>query len=171
MSQYEALADRVIKKHMLYSAGVSFLPVPLLDIAAITGVQLKMLAELAHVYGVPFEGSKGKSIVSALIGGVATPTLAHGAVGSAVKIIPVVGVMASAFTMPMFASATTYAIGKVFRQHFASGGTFLDFDPEKVRDHFKESFEKAKATGRDAIGSDLDAQVRAAASSAASAAR
>ena len=28
------------------------------------------------------------------------------------------------------------SVGRVFIQHFASGGTFLDFDPESVRKHF-----------------------------------
>ena len=37
--------------------------------------------------------------------------------------------------MPVIAGAA-YAVGKVFIQHFASGGTFLTFDPEKVRAHY-----------------------------------
>ena len=40
--------------------------------------------------------------------------------------------------------ATTYAVGKVFIEHFESGGTFLDFDPEKMRDHFQELYEEGK---------------------------
>jgi hypothetical protein len=30
--------------------------------------------------------------------------------------------------------AATYAIGKVFIQHFASGGTLLDFEPPNYRE-------------------------------------
>ena len=33
-------------------------------------------------------------------------------------------------------------IGKLFTQHFASGGTFLDFHPEAVREHFYAEFQK-----------------------------
>ena len=33
---------------------------------------------------------------------------------------------------------TTYAIGTVFYQHFAFGGTFLTFDAEKVKVFFME---------------------------------
>ncbi|MEZ5671856.1 MAG: hypothetical protein R3E08_05540 [Thiotrichaceae bacterium] len=40
--------------------------------------------------------------------------------------------------------AATYAIDKVFVQHFESGGTFLDFDPEAVREHFAAEFAKGK---------------------------
>jgi len=46
--------------------------------------------------------------------------------------------------MPVVSGAFTYAIGKVFIQHFASGETFLTFDPEKVRDYYTEMFEEGK---------------------------
>ena len=47
-------------------------------------------------------------------------------------------------TVPIFAGASTYAVGKVFHQHFASGGTFLDFDAEKTRGYFSQLFEQGK---------------------------
>ena len=46
--------------------------------------------------------------------------------------------------MPIYSGAATWAIGKVFIQHFASGGTFLDFDPQKVKDYFRNLFEQGK---------------------------
>jgi len=46
--------------------------------------------------------------------------------------------------LPAVAGASTYAVGQVFIQHFESGGTFLDFDPEKVKGYFAEQFEKGK---------------------------
>jgi hypothetical protein len=35
-------------------------------------------------------------------------------------------------------------MGKVFIQHFESGGTFLTFDPQQVRDYYAQQFEKGK---------------------------
>jgi signal transduction histidine kinase len=35
-------------------------------------------------------------------------------------------------------------VGRVFTQHFASGGTFLDFDPAEVREHFRQEFAIAR---------------------------
>jgi hypothetical protein len=37
-------------------------------------------------------------------------------------------------------------IVKVFIQHFESGGTFLDLDPDKVREYFKAQFEEGRTT-------------------------
>src|SRR5271169_5928031 len=46
--------------------------------------------------------------------------------------------------MPSLPAAFTYAVGKVFVQHFASGDTFLDFDPKTVREYFARRFEEGK---------------------------
>ena len=45
------------------------IPVPLLDLAAISLVELKMIHSLANLYGVPFSRGAAKSIIGALIGG------------------------------------------------------------------------------------------------------
>jgi hypothetical protein len=39
--------------------------------------------------------------------------------------------------MPALSAGATYAIGKAFIQHFASGGTLLDFNPPDYRDFFR----------------------------------
>ena len=54
--------------------------------------------------------------------------------------------------MPVFAGASTYAIGKVFIQHFESGGTFLDFEPAKVRAYFSQQFDKGRDLASEAHG-------------------
>jgi uncharacterized protein (DUF697 family) len=136
-------AQRLVNKHALYAAAAGLVPVPLVDLAAITGTQLKMLKELADHYGVPFQADLGKSLVGALVGGVVPTKLAYGMAGSLIKGVPVIGGLLGLFTSPAFASASTYAIGKVFLTHFESGGTFLDFDPEKVRAHFASEYETA----------------------------
>jgi uncharacterized protein (DUF697 family) len=59
-------------------------------------------------------------------------------------LIPVVGQTAGGMTMLATGGACTYALGKVFVQHFESGGTFLDFDPEKVKAYFAEKFKEGK---------------------------
>jgi hypothetical protein len=51
--------------------------------------------------------------------------------------------------MPVISGASTYAIYKVFIQHFESGGTFLDLDPAKVKSYFAEQFTKGKKVAVD----------------------
>jgi hypothetical protein len=41
--------------------------------------------------------------------------------------------------VPGFAAGLTWAVGRVFIQHFASGGTFLNLDPHQVREYFAKA--------------------------------
>ena len=134
-------AENIVKNHVLGSMGVGLIPVPLVDVVALTGIQLNMLRKLAKTYQVPFHKEKVKHVVSSLIGGIVSVPIG-GTLTSLVKTIPIVGQAVGALAMPATAGAVTYAVGKVFTQHFASGGTFLNFDPEEVRDYFTELFEE-----------------------------
>jgi hypothetical protein len=46
--------------------------------------------------------------------------------------------------MSVFGGAFTYAVGQVFIQHYATGGTMLDFDTTKARTFMSEQYEKGK---------------------------
>ena len=54
--------------------------------------------------------------------------------------LPFVGYVVGGLSTPLLAGAATYAVGKVFIQHFESGGTLLDFEPAKVREYFRQEF-------------------------------
>ncbi len=145
MSEKDFGAMEIVKRNSLYSAGVGILAVPVLNIAGVAALQIKMLRELADHYDVPFKQDQVKSILTSLVGGVVSTRLGYGMVGTIAK-LPLVGPLVSVATLPLMAGGVTYAIGKVFTQHFASGGTFLDFDPDKVRGYFREQVGKAKST-------------------------
>jgi len=141
---------QVVKKYTWWAAGAGLIPFPAVDMAAVTGVQVKMLKDLADIYKVDFPREKGKVAIGALVGGVAPTQLARGFLGSVIKGVPVLGAAVGGATVPIFAGASTYAVGRVFIQHFASGGTFLDFDPAKVRKYYSEQFERGKKVASDA---------------------
>ena len=140
------LGEKCIKKNMLWSMGAGLIPLPLLDIAAIMGVQLKMVKELADLYEIPFSENRGKSLISALLGGMTTHSLNTGIAGSALKAIPVAGNILGFITMPVFSAATSYGLGRVFVQHFESGGTMLTLDPDKMKAYFEAQFREGQQT-------------------------
>ena len=72
MSEKDLRAEEVIKRYAAYSAGAGLIPVPMLDMAAIGAVQLKMLKDLSAVYEVTFENDRVRPIVAAVIGGYAS---------------------------------------------------------------------------------------------------
>ncbi|MCP4105896.1 MAG: DUF697 domain-containing protein [Desulfobacteraceae bacterium] len=135
--------DKILRQYMLASAGVGMIPLPVADVAGLIGVQITMLKKLAELYDVPFLKEAVKKVLSSLVGGILL-TNACPLIASTVKYIPIIGQAVGAVTMPALCGAATYATGKVFVQHFESGGTFLTFDPEKVRNYYAEMFEQGK---------------------------
>lgn len=144
MSERQSHAETIVNQYATYSAGAGFIPVPLIDAAAITGLQLKMISDMSKVYGIPFRHERAKSFIASLVGGVGSTALAYGAGGAVLRSVPWIGPVLGIFSMPAFGYAATYAVGRVFVQHFESGGTFLDFDPAKVRAYFNEQYERAR---------------------------
>jgi hypothetical protein len=75
-------------------------------------------------------------------------TMGSGFAFSFMKAIPVVGTAIALVAMPGFASASTYAVGKVFAQHFAGGGSLLDFDTEAKKEEIAKEFAEARSEGK-----------------------
>lgn len=133
-------ADTVIRNHVIWSMGAGLIPVLVADIFAVSALQLDMIRQLCKVYDKDFSETQGKALVTSLT----SSTLARIGAGSLVKIIPGVGSILGGIAVSVFAGASTYALGEVFKKHFQSGGTILDFDPARVRKMYKEKFEKGK---------------------------
>ena len=136
-------ANTIIKKHVIVVSGISLVPIPLFDLLALSGVQLKMLYNLTRLYEVPFSKNLGKSSIASLIGGV-MPTSAAMTLASLAKAVPGLGTTAGMVSVSVLGSATTFAIGSVFVQHFESGGTLLDFDAKKMRAYFSGKLAEGK---------------------------
>lgn len=138
-------ADTVIRNHVIWSMGAGLIPVLVADVFAIGAVQLDMIRQLCRVYEVNFSETQGKAIVTALT----SSTVARITAGSVAKMIPVIGTYLGGVTVSVFAGASTYALGEVFKKHFELGGTILDFDPERLKKLYKEKFEKGKKVVED----------------------
>jgi uncharacterized protein (DUF697 family) len=131
-----AAAAKWVERHSLWAGAAGIIPVPLIDLAAVSGVQLQMLRGISKIYGVPFSENRGKALIVSLAGSMIQASSSIGAV-SLLKGVPVVGTAVSAVVMPALSAGATYAIGMVFVQHFRSGGTLLDFNPQDYRAYLK----------------------------------
>jgi len=140
----EADARHIMKNHVLCAMGAGLIPAPFMDAAAVFGVQLNMLYRLSGHYGIEFFKNRAKALIASLIGSLGPAVLAGGAFGMLIKAVPGLGSIIGSVKMPFLSGAATYAIGMVFIQHFESGGTFLDFDPDKVRDYYDRQFREGK---------------------------
>ncbi|MDQ6975771.1 MAG: DUF697 domain-containing protein [Mariprofundaceae bacterium] len=142
--QLDAQAESQIHKFTAGAMVIGIVPIPLVDLAALLALQMKMLHSLSKTYDIPFKANLGKSAIGSLISAYAPYASATPLAASISKLIPGIGHISAGATLVILNGASTYAIGKVFEQHFASGGTFLTFVPEKARDYFGEQYEKGK---------------------------
>ncbi|GAB5553317.1 MAG: hypothetical protein Sapg2KO_29080 [Saprospiraceae bacterium] len=134
-------ADTVIRNHVIWSMGASFIvPIPIADVFAVSALQLDMIRQLCRVYEKDFSESSGKAIITSLTSSI----MARAGARSLIKLIPGIGTIVGGVAVSIFNGASTYALGQVFKRHFDSGGTILDFDPERLKKMYNEQFEKGK---------------------------
>lgn len=141
-------ADKLIKDYAYGSSLTGFIPVPLLDTISLIYVQRHMLYRLSKLYGIPFSKNMAKALISTLMTGMTT-TIASGVVGSSLKVLPGFGTAVGSASMAAMGGTSTYALGKVFQQHFESGGTLENFDAEAARTDFNQQLKKGQAMATD----------------------
>ncbi len=132
-------ADRIIKKHVLWSSGAGLIPIPLADIAAVTAVQVKMLGELSKVYEVGMSEEVLNNFVTALTGGMLARLGA-----SAVKAIPGIGTFLGGASMSIMSGASTYAVGQVAKGQLETGGDLAKVDLNQAKTEYRKAYESGK---------------------------
>jgi len=150
--QRDQVASKLVDRFAIWSGVAGLVPLPVVDVLAVGGLQVQMLRRLSQIYNVEFSENRGKALIAALAGCMIPATSGMGA-ASALKAIPVINILAAGFVMPVLSAGATYAIGKAFIQHFESGGTLLDFNPPDYREFVKaqkemwESRTRGRSTG------------------------
>ncbi|MDP4908736.1 MAG: DUF697 domain-containing protein [Burkholderiaceae bacterium] len=140
ISDRQTRAMKVVKTWSQWSVAAGIVPVPLMDVALVSGIQVKMIYDLCQIYSIPFEKKSALAVASGLVGGSLSSGVARIAGEMALKTIPYV----EQVLQPTLAFATTYSMGYVFVKHFESSGTLLNFDTSKMNIYFQEQFEKSK---------------------------
>ena len=129
-------ARKLVERFALWSGVAGLLPVPIVDLAAVAGLQIQMLRRLSQIYDVPFSKNRGKALIASFAGTM-IPASAGLGVASMIKSVPVAGTAIGAVTTPALSVGATYAIGLAFIEHLASGGTLFDFEPPDHREFVK----------------------------------
>jgi uncharacterized protein (DUF697 family) len=129
-------AEKVIRDSVAWAMGAGLVPIPVVDMVAVTAIQIDMLKQLASLYQVDFSETRLKSWIAALSSGVMSKVGA-----GMIKFIPFIGTVVGGLSMSVLSGASTYAVGQVFVRHFESGGTLLDFDVNKFKEFYLHQFE------------------------------
>jgi uncharacterized protein (DUF697 family) len=136
----DVAAMNIIKQNIAWAVAAGLLPVPFVEVAAITAVEVKLIRELAEHFKVPFQKDLAKSAVASLLASLGSVALGKYVARSAFRFLPVIGPVVAAASVSVMSSAFTYAVGRVFAVHFATGGSLLDFNIENLREFFRNEF-------------------------------
>jgi uncharacterized protein (DUF697 family) len=114
-----ALARRIVERHKTYAAIGGLSPLPILNVAGVTAIIMRMVKQLSGLYEVPFERDRTRSLIVSLIGGAVPTGLGTATASTLAFVLPghaLVGLGVSAIA----AGALTRGIGLVFLDHFDS---------------------------------------------------
>lgn len=148
-AERQARARSLVQNYVLGAAGIALVPFPVIDLAALMALEVKLVHGLCKHYEVPFKGNIARSLIASLLSGGSTFLLARG-LASLAKAVPGLGTLAGGGSVAVSSASVTYAVGEVFIKHFESGGTLLDFDVNKLKGVFKRELKNAEAGTGDA---------------------
>jgi uncharacterized protein (DUF697 family) len=112
-----ALARKIVARHRNYAALGGLVPLPVVNIASVTAINLRMAKQLSELYGVPFERDRARALIVGLIGG-AIPTGVGAAASSTLMWIVPGGLWLGLGASAVTAGALTRGIGLRFIEHF-----------------------------------------------------
>ena len=106
----EARADELIQEYVAGSVAAAAIPIPVIDLIAVTAVQLSLLRKLGRLYGARVGiGAQGAVAVGLL--GAALPRAA----ASALKFLPGIGWVGGTFAQAALSGAATWALANALR--------------------------------------------------------
>jgi uncharacterized protein (DUF697 family) len=114
-----ARARSIVERHKTFAAIGGLFPLPIVNVASVTAVILRMVKQLSDLYGVPFERDRTRSLIVGLVGGAVPTGLGTATASTLAFVLPahaLVGLGVSAIS----AGALTRGIGLVFLDHFES---------------------------------------------------
>jgi uncharacterized protein (DUF697 family) len=143
-SSRKTRAGQAIHRNVLWALGGGVLPLPLLDVAAVTAVELKLLKELADIYQVEFSPGIAKKIVYSLLANIGLVGVGTVIGISFIKFVPFLGMSLGFISVSALVGAFTDSLGQTVLLHLEAGGTLQDFSPTAMGAYFRNRFKRAK---------------------------
>ena len=124
--QRQSQANAIVERYANFSALGGVIPVPLINVAGVTVIILRMVKKLCRLYGVPYEQGRARALVVGLAGGAVPTTASAVTTSTLVYFIPGVNLLGLAVSS-VTASVCARAIGRRFVEHFETGASLMDF--------------------------------------------
>jgi uncharacterized protein (DUF697 family) len=113
-------AVAIVERYANCSAVGGAIPIPLANAAAVTALLVRMVKSLSDLYAVPFERTRTRAIVIALMGGALPTGFATIATSTLTYIVPGLNMLGLAVAS-VTSGAYARSIGQLFIEHFENG--------------------------------------------------
>jgi uncharacterized protein (DUF697 family) len=140
--------EELAKLYANWAAASGGIPVPLIDIAIITGVQVRLVASLADLYGVSISKHRARLALLSITGG-GTAVAAGGVakialpgtisiVGSASKSAIGFGTVLGSIAIGAFAYSSTILLGRLFMDAFEKSISFSKTEVDNMAEQYSK---------------------------------
>jgi uncharacterized protein (DUF697 family) len=132
------------------AATAGALPIPFVDLLLLSGIQTRMVYDLAKLYGQPLTGQRFLELAGTLGMGL----LARQAGRELIKLIPVIGSVLGAVAGGALAGASTFALGKAFCFYYSAVHQGHVPRPEELKRYYKEQLAEAEGVWKRMLSKD-----------------
>ncbi len=136
-------AVQIVKEHTLYSMSSGIIPIPIVGLFGVMGIQINMINSLCKIYDITCKESTAKNTLISLLGSITSVALAM-PLASIVKFIPIIGQSAGGIALSSLSSASTYTIGHYLIKHFEEFGTLDNINNKQAKVKLNKMYEKSK---------------------------
>ncbi len=133
-------ADQTVRDHALLASGAMVIPVLLLSMAAETTIQIRMVSRLCTLYGIEFAEHRLKTVIVAVLSGIS----AGWAAGRLMHYASLAFYFRNFWPSALLTGGVTYVIGRVFIEHFESGGGIHDLNARKATTLLAKNFTRPR---------------------------
>jgi uncharacterized protein (DUF697 family) len=134
------------------AASAGAVPVPVLDLVLLSGIQSRMIYHLAKLYGQPMDAKRFLEIGGGMGLGALTRQATRMTVVELLKLIPFVGSVMGAVAGAAVAWASTYALGKAFCYYYRRVHQGHVPQTEDLKRYYKEQLAQAEQLWKGTFG-------------------
>jgi uncharacterized protein (DUF697 family) len=131
---YERQALPYIIGYSTLAATAGTIPVPLVDLALLSGIQSRMVYHLAQLYGQPMDQKRYIELAGTLGGSI----VFRQGLRELIKLVPYFGTVAGAVACGALAGASTFALGKAACYYYSAVHRGHVPKPEELKHYFNE---------------------------------
>jgi len=133
--EQQIASNKIIQEHIIQSMAMGVIPVPGIDLIAVSISQMQMLKKLCLLFDRPFDRIGSESLLCSIGGATIARTGA-----SIFKVIPFVGSGLGGFSVAIFSGATTYALGQMYLNFLEDDKSIDTVDADEANSLFRHFY-------------------------------